>query len=104
MNFEAEAQFDVELQRTGANQSFGFGLGTADTGDKIVTKVVEGGAAVSKLAKGDLITTINGINAKELSHEEAIGEMISSDTLRLTVERGDDTQCTDEEVSNSKQT
>ena len=78
---------EVELHRTDASQSFGFGLGSSATGDKVVTKVSEGGVAVGKLATADLIMTINGIDAKQLSHEEAIAEMVSSNTLRLGVER-----------------
>ena len=86
--FRNETQrFNVELVRFNLQSSFGFGMGTSEDGEKIISKVNESGPASGKLAIDDVILSINGMNAFPLTHAEAIAEISSGLKVSFEVER-----------------
>ena len=81
------AQFQVEIVRGGMNKSYGFGLGTAADGEKAITTVRGGGVSANLLEVGDVLCEIEGVDARTMSHAEAIQALTSSTTLRIVVQR-----------------
>ena len=72
----------------GAHNTFGFSLASAETGEKLVWAVVRGSAAAKSLKVKDLVRTINGKVAADMSHQEALDLIARSRTLNLEVDRG----------------
>ena len=63
----------VSITRPALTASFGFGLGTAESGEKIISNVTEGSLAAGQLQTGDVIVSANGTPLADLSHEAAVG-------------------------------
>ena len=78
---------NIIMRRGKMNEPYGIGLGTSTHGEKIVTQVRLDGIAYGKLNVGDVIFTINGENADEMTHDEAVFELTSGLSVVLEIER-----------------
>lgn len=85
---------DVVLSRTSIALSFGFGVGSTDTGHKVVTTVLAGGPASDTLETGDEIIEITAnrpastkYDCAELSHEELVAEIHGATKIRMKLIR-----------------
>eukprot|EP00041_Stephanoeca_diplocostata_P035561 m.1258860 g.1258860 ORF g.1258860 m.1258860 type:complete len:2861 (-) comp24723_c1_seq1:425-9007(-) len=78
---------EVVLERPTMSSSFGFGIGTTTEGEKIVTKISDGGIAEGKLTVSDAILAVNGISVRDLDHNGVIALICESTTLKLDVHR-----------------
>eukprot|EP00040_Diaphanoeca_grandis_P010483 m.53666 g.53666 ORF g.53666 m.53666 type:complete len:210 (+) comp21797_c0_seq1:152-781(+) len=77
----------VDVVRKNKKTSFGFGIGTAETGEKVVTHVNDDGPGAGKLLTEDNIYMINGVLVKPLTHDELIQLVLKNTTLKMEVQR-----------------
>lgn len=77
----------VRIVRPTPEASFGFGLATAESGEKLVSKVSPGGLAVGKLAVADVIREVNGEPVKNILHADVVAMMSASSALQMKIER-----------------
>lgn len=80
-------QHTVVLERATMDSSFGFGLGTTTDGEKVVTKVSEGGIAVGQLEVSDVVKQVNGQDAKGMVHADVVALVCSSTVVNLVIHR-----------------
>jgi len=80
----------VTINRANASQSYGFTIGSAETGEKVVTNVDPNGIAQGKIKASDVLELINGNNAQKLSHDKMIKIITKTNVLTLSVRRGDE--------------
>ena len=77
----------VRLSRASEEESFGFGLGSAVSGEKVITQITDQNEALDQLAVADKVLAINGHDAEAMSFEDSIGLISSGLAVDLTVER-----------------
>lgn len=79
--------FTVALERSSKEQSFGFGLGSASNGAKMISKVTPGGLAQGQLEVGDCVREVDGVAVTGMRHDELVERIMSTFSLRLRIER-----------------
>ena len=82
-NFE---QYRVELHRPTGDADYGFGVGEAPSGKKLVIKV-SGAPAAGQLQVGDMIVSVNQYDAASLADDHLIAMMCTGLVLELVVQR-----------------
>ena len=75
------------LERKSKQQSFDIGMATADSGEHVITHVHDGGPAEDKLAEGDILSVVNGVDVAGLNHDEVV-QLLNKDVVaHLVTER-----------------
>lgn len=77
---------DITLERLTLQSSYGFGVGTATSGDTIVTSISDTGPARNILAVGDIVKTIDG-QPPSSYHTEMVQQLTKGTAVALTIER-----------------
>lgn len=81
---------DVSIVRGSTTESFGFGIGTLESGEHVVSKVVDGSPAAGNVEVGDEIVSINGTSIVFSSvAQDAVVQLMKSSgtTVSLVVKR-----------------
>ena len=79
---------EVVLTRDSVQASFGFGIGEAPNGDFVITEARPGTPADGRLAKGDVLRTVNGQATAGRSHSDIVGVISAGTEARFVVQRG----------------
>ena len=77
----------VSFRRANMSESFGFGLGSTESGTKIITKCNLGGVADGLLEVNDIVTKVNGAVTKGMSHDDVIAVLKEGLATTLEIER-----------------
>lgn len=77
----------VTIDRPNLQTSYGFGLGEADDGTKIISSVAPAGVSAGKLQVADVIQSINGQAVTGVAHSDVVGTITSVVELSIVLVR-----------------
>ena len=83
----APVKVDLEVTRSKIGESFGFGVGTAKSGEKIIVHVNPDGPAEGIIQVADKLLSVNGKNVETMSHDDCLELFDNGLTCTATVER-----------------
>lgn len=70
-----------------AAAGFGFCLGTTETNQKLITKVVDNSASSGVLWVGDVVMAINGVGVKDVAHPKCLAMVRAGDAVTFVIKR-----------------
>eukprot|EP00040_Diaphanoeca_grandis_P016202 m.83505 g.83505 ORF g.83505 m.83505 type:complete len:2989 (-) comp25641_c0_seq1:234-9200(-) len=84
--------FKVVVNRAHVRESFGFGIGTTFSNEKLITSVTDGGPSDGKLDVADKILVVNGTHITRMDHQDVVAYLAPLLRLEILVVRNSSTK------------